>query len=690
MQEYVCPMHPQVLQSKPGTCPLCGMSLESSILTEEDDSELKKMTQRLWVCLSFTVAFFIVGLLPIPYNRWIQAVLSIPIVFWGGWPFFLRGCHSILKRSPNMFTLISMGIGAAYAYSMVTMIWPSSVPVSFQMKSGELPTYFEAANVITLLVILGQVLELKARSKTGRAIRSLMQLAPKTVRIILPDQTEKDIPLEEVQIGDRLRVRPGEKIPTDGIVEEGQSTVNESMITGEPFPVSKRKGDRVVGATSNGKGSLIVRAEKIGKETLLARIVQMVSIAQRTRAPIQRVADVVSFYFVPAVVLIAFATLVIWSFFSPSASFARGLAHAISVLIIACPCALGLATPLSIMVGVGRGAGEGILIKEAQSLEMMSRVDIIVLDKTGTVTEGEPKITKVLNLSGQSEDRVLQLAASLETASEHPLALPILSRAKEKNLQLLPIEEFQSISGKGIVGKVEGEFLAIGNEQLLIELGVGIGSAHSIVPPQIDQIIAYVALNQKLIGILCISDEIKSSAKEAVDTLHQHGLHLCMVTGDRQTTANAIAEALQIDEVIAEALPEDKNKVVRDFQAAGHLVAVAGDGINDAPALAQAHVGIAMGTGADIAMESAGIVLVKGNLLGIAKARTLSIATMRNIKQNLWFAFAYNALGVPIAAGLFYPIFRFNISPIIASIAMTCSSLSVILNSLRLRNIKLQ
>ncbi len=699
--EYTCPMHPQIVQPKPGSCPICGMALESKVFTaeKEENVELKEMTLRFWVGFVLTLPILwltMIGPLfsfsPSPQvSSWIQAILATPIVLWGGWPFFTRGWSSIIHRNLNMFTLISIGVGAAYFYSMVATLWPSIFPPSFQSKNHEIPVYFEAASVITVLVLLGQVLELRARDRTGNAIRTLLNLAPKTARVLLEDKSEKDIPLEEVKKGDILRVRPGEKAPTDGIILEGSSSIDESMITGEPFPVTKSPGDKVTGATLNGSGSFIMRVEKVGSETLLARIVQMVSEAQRSHAPIQKLADLVSSYFVPIVVMIAVITFIVWSLIGPSPAFAHALINAVAVLIIACPCALGLATPMSIMVGVGHGAMAGILIKNAEALETMSKVDTVVVDKTGTLTEGKPKLTAILSLGENNENELLQWAASLEIASEHPLGAPIVSRGKEKGLPLLPIEDFQSIAGKGVIGKIAGKTVSIGNQKLLsdlhVDLMIALEKAESL--RQQGQTVLYLAIDGKIAGIFAVSDVIKISTKEAIDLLHKDGIRIVMLTGDNQTTARAVGKALRIDEIEAEVLPEDKNKIIKRFQTEGRIVAMAGDGINDAPALAQANVGIAMGTGTDIAIESAGITLVKGDLRGIARARKLSLATMRNIRQNLWFAFIYNALGVPIAAGVLYPVFGLLLSPIIASAAMTLSSVSVIMNSLRLNRQKL-
>lgn len=699
--EYTCPMHPQIVQPKPGSCPICGMALEPKTFTaeKEENIELKEMTFRFWLGLFLTLPilfFTMIGpLFSLSFSPkvivWIQAVLATPVVIWGGWPFFTRGYSSIINRSLNMFTLISIGVGAAYLYSMIAAFWPSIFPPSFQDQSNQIPVYFEAASVITVLVLLGQVLELRARDRTSHAIRALLNLAPKTARVILEDKSEKDIPLEEIKKGDTLRVRPGEKVPTDGIVLEGSSSIDESMITGEPFPVTKHRGDKVTGATLNGSGSFIMRAERVGSETLLSRIIQMVSDAQRSRAPIQKLADLVSSYFVPAVVVVAIITFIIWGVMGPSPAFAHALINAVAVLIIACPCALGLATPMSIMVGVGQGARAGILIKNAGALEIMSKVDTVVVDKTGTLTEGKPKLTAIVSLGEKSEDELLQLSASLEIASEHPLGVPIVSRAKEKNLSLLPVEDFKNMTGKGVIGKINGKTVAIGNQKLLsdlkIALDVTIEKADSF--RQQGQTVLYLALDEKLAGILAVSDVIKASTKEAIEMLHKEGVRILMLTGDNKTTARAVGTTLGIDEVEAEVLPEDKNRIIKRLQADGRVVAMAGDGINDAPALAQANVGIAMGTGTDIAIESAGITLVKGDLRGIARSRTLSHATMQNIKQNLWFAFIYNALGVPIAAGVLYPVFGLLLSPIIASAAMTLSSISVIINSLRLNRKKL-
>jgi Cu+-exporting ATPase len=677
------------------------MALEPKFFTKEkeENAELKDMTLRFWVSLFLTLPilfFTMIGpLFSLSFsptiNPWIQAALATPIVLWGGWPFFTRGWSSIIHRNLNMFTLISIGVGAAYLYSMISAFWPSIFPPSFQSKNNEIPVYFEAASVITVLVLLGQVLELRARDKTSHAIRELLNLAPKTARLILEDKSEKDISLEEVKKGDALRVRPGEKIPTDGVVLEGNSSIDESMITGEPFPVTKHVGDKVTGATLNGSGSFIMRAERVGSETLLSRIIHMVSEAQRSRAPIQKLADVVSSYFVPIVVAVAILTFIIWGLVGPVPALAHALINAVAVLIIACPCALGLATPMSIMVGVGQGARAGILIKNAEALEMMSKVNTVVVDKTGTLTEGKPKLTTILSLGEKSEDELLQLAASLEIASEHPLGIPIVSKAKEKNLSLLPIEDFNSLTGKGIVGKITRKTVAIGNQKLLSDLKIDLGATLEKADflRQQGQTVLYLAMDGKLAGVLAVSDVIKASTKEAIEMLHKEGIRLVMLTGDNKTTAKAVGKTLGIDEIEAEILPEDKNRIIKQLQTEGRIVAMAGDGINDAPALAQANVGIAMGTGTDIAIESAGITLVKGDLRGIARARKLSHATMRNIKQNLWFAFIYNTLGVPIAAGVLYPVFGLLLSPIIASAAMTLSSVSVIMNSLRLNRQKL-
>lgn len=690
-------MHPQIVQSSPGSCPLCGMDLELRVRggsEEEETAALNTMSVRFWVGLFLTVPIVLLalfqGLFP-GYNAWLQAILATPVVLWSGGPFFVRGGRSIVAKNLNMFTLISLGVGAAYTYSLVAVFWPSIFPSSFRSEGDQVALYFEAASIITVLVLLGQVLELKARIKTSQAIQKLLGLAPTTARLVLEDKTEKDIPLEDVKKGDILRVRPGEKIPTDGVVVEGSSSIDESMITGEPFPVMKNANDKVTGATLNGSGSFIMRAERVGSETLLARIVHLVSEAQRSRAPIQKLADVVSSYFVPAVVIVAVLTFLIWGFFGPAPSFGLGLINAVAVLIIACPCALGLATPMSIMVGVGRGALSGLLIRNAEALETMAKVDTVVIDKTGTLTEGKPTLTKVICLSEKSEQDILQIAASLEIASEHPLALPIVNAAKEKRVPLLSISDFQSLRGKGITGNVQQSEVAIGNQKLFMDLGIDFSLAleKSEELREKAQTVFYVALNRKVIGILAVADVIKESTYEAIEMLHQDRIQIVMVTGDHKVTAAAVGKTLGIKKIEAEINPEDKNKIIKRFQSEGHIVAMAGDGINDAPALAQANVGIAMGTGTDVAMESAGITLIKGDLRGIARAKRLSQYTVRNIKQNLWFAFIYNILGVPIAAGIFYPLFGLLLSPIIASSAMAFSSVSVIANSLRIRNIKI-
>lgn len=673
MTEYTCPMHPQIRQSGPGACPICGMDLEPIQVSDEENQELKEMKLRFWIALFLSIPI----LLPLP--EWVHGVLASPIVCWAGWPFFWRAGVSIRNRQLNMFTLIGLGVGSAYIYSLISLLFPFIFPFS------PVPNYFEAAAVITVLVLLGQVLELNARAKTGRAIRALLNLAPKAATLVFPNGEEKIVALDEVKKGDLLRIHPGEKIPVDGVVFEGSSTLNESMMTGEPVSIEKKPGDPVIGGTVNERGSLLIRAEKVGRETLLAQIVEMVTVAQRSRAPIQNLADSVSAYFVPAVICIALLTFLGWFWLGPQPSFSYGIINAVSVLIIACPCALGLATPMSVMVGIGEGAKNGILIKNAEVLERMENVDTVVVDKTGTLTEGKMHLNAVVSLGNLSEESLLQWAASVEIHSEHPLSSAIVKKAKEKGLPLIKAENFESISGKGVSGKINQKTVSIGNAQLIPEQSLAHFSQTAESLRQEGQTVMFIAIDHQLEGLLAFSDPIKLSSFEAIEQLHRDGIQIVMLTGDHSMTAEVVAKKLGIDEVHAEILPEDKYKIVQALQMQGRFVAMAGDGINDAPALAEAHVGIAMGTGTDVAMESAGITLIKGDLRGIVRARKLSEATMRNIRQNLWFAFLYNSLGVPIAAGLFYPFFGILLSPMIASAAMSLSSVSVIWNALRLR-----
>ncbi|MEJ7623837.1 MAG: heavy metal translocating P-type ATPase [Pyrinomonadaceae bacterium] len=703
--EYTCPMHPEIVQIGPGSCPICGMALEPKVFSldaEEDNSELRDMTRRFWVGVVLTLPVLVLTMGEmLPGNplmtvfaprtfSWIQFVLATPVVLWGGLPFFQRGWASILNRSPNMFTLIAIGTGAAYLYSLVALLFPQLFPANFRGHMGEVALYFEAAAVITTLVLLGQVLELRARSQTSSAIKALLGLAPTTARLVETDGSEKDISLKDVTVGMLLRVRPGDKIPVDGEVSEGRSLVDESMVSGEPIPVEKGAGAKVIGGTVNGTGSFVMRAERVGSETLLAQIVRMVGEAQRSRAPIQRLADAVSAYFVPAVILIAIITFGVWFFFGPEPRFVYALANAIAVLIIACPCALGLATPMSIMVGTGRGASVGVLIKNAEALEIMEKVNVLVVDKTGTLTEGKPRLVSIV--SNINEDEFLSLAASLERQSEHPLAESIVAGAEERHAQFLPVDDFKSITGKGVTGIVKGKAVALGNQKLLEELGLPVDAELQSQADKLraeGQTVMFVAIDKQHAGLLGVTDPIKESTAEAIKALHDEGLEIVMLTGDNRVTADAVGMRLNIDKVIADVLPEQKQEVIKKLQSEGKTVAMAGDGVNDAPALAQAQVGIAMGTGTDVAIESAGITLVKGDLRGIVRARVLSRATMSNIRQNLFFAFIYNVLGVPIAAGILYPFFGLLLSPIIASAAMTFSSVSVIMNALRLRNLKL-
>jgi len=702
--EYTCPMHPEIVRPGPGSCPICGMALEPRTVTatEEENPELRDMTRRFWISLILTVPLLAIAMvdmlpgmpvehaLPAGWLPWIELLLATPVVLWGGWPFFQRGWASIVNRSTNMFTLIAMGTGVAYLFSLTATVFPSIFPASFRDMSGAPPVYFEAAAAIVTLVLLGQVLELRARSRTGAAIRALLDLSPKTARI-LRDGTEQDIPLDQVKPGDRLRVRPGEKIPVDGVVLEGTSTVDESMITGESMPVTKEPRSRVIGATVNATGSFVMRAEHVGGETLLARIVQMVSQAQRSRAPIQRLADRVAAWFVPAVIGIAVLTFIVWAVFGPEPRLAHALVNAVAVLIIACPCALGLATPMAIMVGTGRGARAGVLIKNAEALEILEKVNTLIFDKTGTLTEGKPTVESVVAASGGNETELVRLAASLEQGSEHPLGSAIVAAAKENNIPMACVSEFQSQPGLGIGGKVDGRTVAVGNEKFFQQKSISFDSlAHTAGNLRHNgQTVVFVAVDGRPAGLIGIADPIKPSTAKALRDLKAAGLRIVMLTGDSRGTAEAVAAKLGIDDFEAEILPDKKSEVVRRLQQEGHTVAMAGDGINDAPALAQADVGIAMGTGTDVAMESAGVTLVKGDLSGIVRARKLSQATMRNIRQNLFFAFIYNLLGVPIAAGVLYPLFGLLLSPILAAAAMSFSSVSVITNSLRLRKTEL-
>ena len=697
--QYSCPMHPEVVRDEPGECPICGMALEPVTVSREAERspELIDMTRRFAAAAVLTLPVFLLAmgemvpgladLLHGAWNGWVQAALATPVIAWAGWPFLVRGWRSVVTRNLNMFTLIALGTWAAYLYSLVALIAPGVFPEGFR-EHGRIGLYFEAAAVIVTLVLLGQVLELRARERTGDALRALLDLAPKTARRLTEDGEEEEVPVERLAEGDRLRLRPGEAVPVDSVVLEGRSALDESMVTGEAIPVEKGEGDKVIGGTLNGSGSLILRAEQVGADTLLSRIVQMVAEAQRSRAPIQRLADSVAGYFVPAVVAAAVLAFVAWATFGPEPALAHALVAAVSVLIIACPCALGLATPMSIMVGTGRGAQAGVLLRNAEALERFAAVDTVVVDKTGTLTEGKPKLTEVIAAEGFEEDEVLRLAASLERGSEHPLAEAVVVGARDKGLKLAEAREFEAASGKGVEGKVEGCAVALGNRRMMEDREIAISALEEEAEAlrREGATVMFVAADGKAAGLIAVSDPIKETTPAAVEALHREGLRIVMLTGDMRTTAEAVARKLGIDEVEAEVLPEDKNEVIKRLKSEGRVVAMAGDGVNDAPALAQADVGIAMGSGADVAIESAGVTLVKGDLNGILRARQLSRATLRNIKQNLFFAFIYNAIGVPIAAGALYPVFGLLLSPMIAAAAMSLSSVSVIGNALRLRN----
>ncbi|WP_380871960.1 copper-translocating P-type ATPase [Sphingomonas sp. DBB INV C78] len=701
---WTCPMHPEIRQDHPGACPICGMALEPAMVTADSgpSPELKDMSRRFWVALvlSLPVLFLEMGghlfpalhhIVPPTISTWIQFVLATPVVLWAGWPFFERGWASLRTRNLNMFTLIAMGTGVAWGYSVVATLVPSAFPQAFRAADGSVAVYFEAAAVITVLVLLGQVLELRARERTSGAIKALLNLAPKTARRIGADGNDEEVSLDQVVVGDRLRVRPGEKVPVDGKVEEGRSSLDEAMVTGESMPVTKSIGDVVIGGTINQSGALVIRAEKVGRDTMLARIVQMVADAQRSRAPIQRLADQVAGWFVPAVLLIALIAFGVWGIWGPEPRLAHGLIAAVAVLIIACPCALGLATPMSIMVGIGRGAGLGVLIKNAEALERMEKVDTLVVDKTGTLTEGRPSVTRIIPAPGYEETEVLRLAAGVERASEHPLALAVVAAAKDRGIALPEVTDFDSPTGKGAFGTVDGKRITLGNARFLSESGIDVGALER----QADELrqdgatAIFIGIDKQAAGILAIADAIKATSAEAIAALRKEGIRVVMLTGDNRTTAQAVGRKLGIDDVEAEVLPDQKSAVVARLKGEGRIVAMAGDGVNDAPALAAADVGIAMGSGTDVAIESAGVTLLKGDLNGIVRARRLSEATMSNIRQNLFFAFIYNAAGIPIAAGLLYPIFGILLSPIIAAAAMALSSVSVVANALRLNRVTL-
>jgi Cu+-exporting ATPase len=701
---YTCPMHPEVVRDGPGTCPICGMALEPRTvsLMEEKNPELVDMTRRFRVSLALTVPIFLIGMSDFlpgrPLERvvsmttlgWIELVLATPVVLWGGWPFFVRAWQSLVNRSLNMFTLIGLGVAVAYVYSVIARFFPNAFPASFR-EMGQVPLYFEAAAVITTLVLLGQVMELRARSRTGAAIKALLGLAPKTAQRITDAGTEEDVQLDQVHVGDRLRVRPGERVPVDGVVIRGVSAVDESMVTGESIPIEKHDGDQVIGSTVNGTGAFVMRAERVGADTLLSRIVQMVADAQRSRAPIQKLADLVAGYFVPIVITAAVITFVVWAMFGPEPRLAHALINAVAVLIIACPCALGLATPMSIMVAMGKGATAGVLFRNAEAIEVMRKVDTLVVDKTGTLTEGKPTLTAIVTTSGWEEKQLLRLIASLEKASEHPLAAAIVAGARERGVDLREANSFASITGKGVTGNVDGHAVVLGNQLLFADLKITSGdlSEKAETLRADGQTVMFVAVDGEAAGLVAVADPIKSTTAAAIRQLQEEGLKIVMLTGDSRVTAEAVARKLGLDEVVAEVLPDQKVEAIKRFQSSGRVVAMAGDGVNDAPALALAQVGIAMGTGTDVAIQSAGITLVKGDLTGILRARRLSRATMRNIKQNLFWAFVYNTLGVPIAAGILYPFLGILLSPMLAAAAMSFSSVSVIANALRLRRVRL-
>lgn len=706
--KYTCPMHPEIIRDKPGDCPKCGMALEPMGVIdkkeEENTDELDYMTKRFWISTILAIPLFILAMLAdlseniLPSSlsmstiQYIEFFLATPIVLWGGWNFYVKAYYSVINKSLNMFTLIGLGVSVAWIFSVIALFFPTLFPINLQGEGGTVHVYFEAAGVIITLVLLGQVLELRARSRTNVAIKMLLNLVPSTAIRINNDKTEELIDVEDIQLNDNLKIKPGEKIPVDGIIINGKSIIDESMVTGESIPVEKNLDDKVIGATVNGTGVFIMKATKIGKDTLLSQIIEMVAQAQRSRAPIQKLADSVSGYFVPAVVLISFITYIIWYFFGPEPTLAFAIVNAVAVLIIACPCALGLATPISIMVGTGRGALEGVLIKNAEALEIMEKIDTVVVDKTGTLTVGKPQVTTITNLNNFNENEILKFAAAIEQNSEHPLSEAIIKKAKENAIDILEVENFKYITGKGVIGEVDTKIIALGNLKLMQDLNINLDDAVQKANDlrENGQTVIFIAIDNILAGLISIADPIKSSTKEAIDNLHSLGINVVMLTGDNEITAKAVAKKLSIKQVYSDVLPEDKLSVIKDLQSQGKIVAMAGDGINDAPALTAANVGIAMGTGTDIAIESAEITLIKGDLNGIIKAYKLSKGTMKNIRQNLFFAFIYNTAGVPIAAGILYPYFGILLSPIIAAAAMSFSSVSVILNALRLKNIKLK